>query len=934
MNIKKIIATALLLIAFYQGWAQLIPLDPNVRTGKLSNGFTYYIRHNEEPKNRVVFYLVNKVGSVLEDDDQQGLAHFMEHMSFNGTKNFPKNQLVDYLQKAGVRFGADLNASTSFDETIYQLPVPSDKPEIVQLGLQIMRDWAQDAILDSTEIEKERGIVMEEMRLGKGAADRLRTKYFPIIVNKSIYASRLPIGIPNVITKFKPSAIQRFYHDWYRPNLQALIVVGDIDVDAIERNIKDKFSDLKNPDKEKPRPAYEIPLTGMNQFIAMTDPEVTATSAELIIKQPKLDLHTVENYRQSIARELINIMIGDRYSEVQRQPNPPYLNAGAAIGGFIANLDNYSLTVTAKPGELENGFKAAWRINEQARRYGFTATELERAKTVYFSQINASWKEKSKTSSEGYVNEYVQHFLKGTAAPGIDFEYALVKDLLPTLSVDELNTSFKKMIKTGDRDILITAPEKDKTLLPTQKAFMSWIAAVEKEKLTAYHEEVSTKNLLDKAPVAGKISKTEYNKALNITTMILSNGVKVLLKPTDFRNDEIIFTGVSEGGTSLYSDADFRSAEAANLIPSFGAGNYDDAAISKYLAGKQFSVRPVVNERQQGINGSSTVEDLEQALQLMYAYFTQPRKDTVLFNNFMARSKAALANAQRDPTKAFNDTVSAVLSNYNVRRAPQTIATIDQIDLDKAFKIYQERFSDASGFTFVFTGSIDTNAIKPLLERYIASLPALDKKEQARDLNLEIPAGKITKAVHRGTEDKASVLLVLSGPFDYSFENELKMDALKENIQIRLLERLREDEGGVYSPRVGVATTKLPHGRFSLTISFGCAPQNVENLIASAMDEISKIRTSGPSQVNLEKFKAETQRSIELQLKSNNFWHNYVVEQLLNSEPLEAIGQYNYILGKMTVADVQETANKYLSDKNFIRIVLLPNGKAQKGSKK
>ncbi|PJJ84654.1 M16 family metallopeptidase [Mucilaginibacter auburnensis] len=533
-------------------------------------------------------------------------------------------------------------------------------------------------------------------------------------------------------------------------------------------------------------------------------------------------------------------------------------------------------------------------------------------------------KEKNKTRSDSYVNEYVQYFLHGTASPGIDFEHTLVKGALSKITLDELNAYIKGIIKDAGRDILITAPDKDKASLPTEDVFMGWIKSVEKENLTAYHEEANSLSLLSKAPVAGKIIKTQHDKKLNIITITLSNGIKVLLNPTDFRNDEILFTGVSAGGTSLYSDAEYRSADAANMIPSFGAGNYNNAQLSKYLSGKQLSVRPSIGERQQVINGGSTVSDLEPALQLMYAHLTQPRKDTALFKGVIARSKAALVNRMNDPTSVFNDTVNAVLSNHNIRRASQTVATLNKINLDRAFNIYKERFADASGFTFVFTGSIDTTAIKPLLEKYIASLPAKNRKEEAKDLHINIPEGQISKTVYKGTEAKANVILVFSGLFDYSFANNVKMDALKENIQLRLIERLREQEGGVYSPSIRASTSKIPQGRFSLTVSFGCAPQNVEKLIASTLDEVKKVRTNGPEQVNLDKFKAETQRSIELQLKSNSFWQNYIVSQVQNKEPLNVINEYSQYVDRVTAADVKEMANKYLNGKNFIRMVLLP----------
>jgi zinc protease len=924
MNIKILFISGLIISLFCTAKAQDIPFDPAVRTGKLANGFTYYIRHNEEPKNRVVFYLANKIGSVLEDEDQRGLAHFMEHMSFNGTTHFPKNELVNYLQKAGVRFGADINAYTGFDETVYQLPLPSDNPEVLKNGIEIMHDWTQGALLDPVEIDKERGVVLEEKRLGKGADERMRRVYWPVILNNSRYSVRIPIGIDTVLNNFKPEAIKRFYHDWYRPDLQALIVVGDIDVDQMEKIIKTKFADLKNPVNEKFRTKYTVPLTGINQFVTVTDPEMTSTKAEVIIKLPELPLHTTADYRESIVRELFNTMLSERYSELSRQADPPFLSGGAGISNFMGGLDSYGVNVTAKPGELERGFKAVWRENERVKRFGFTTTELNRAKYSYLNQFKSLLIEKNKNPSENYVKEYLQYFLHGTASPGIDYEYNLVNNDLQGITIDELNTLVKTLNGLTDRDILIMAPEKEKANLPDEQLFTSWMKAVENEDIQAYKDETSNEILLKAQPIAGKIISEKKDGHTGVTTLVLSNGIKVLLKPTDYKNNQIIFTGFSSGGTSLYNDTDFQSASAANIIPSFGAGNYNTTQLNKYLAGKQLSMQPFVSERAQGINGSTVNNDLEDALQLMYAFLTEPRKDSVIFKGMIARSKAGMANRFNDPNSVFQDTTSAVLGNHNMRRTGPSLEKLEQVNLDKAYAIYKERFANESGFTFVFVGSIDTLTIKPLLAKYLGGLPVAGKTERAKDLHINIPAGIIGRTVYKGTEPKATVNLVFSGRFDYSMENKQKLDALKETLEIRLLERLREDESGVYSPSTKIATSKYPEGRYSLTISFGCAPQNVEKLVASALDEIEKIKTAGPLQVNVDKFKAENQRAIETALKTNDFWLGYLTGQLQNQENLNQIDDYSKQLNIITPADVKDMADKYLSGKNYIKLVLLP----------
>ncbi|WP_285057548.1 M16 family metallopeptidase [Pedobacter ginsengisoli] len=902
-----------------------LPLDPAVRTGKLPNGFTYYIRHNEEPKNRVTFYLANKVGSILETEEQRGLAHFLEHMSFNGTKHYPKNKLVDYLQKSGVRFGADLNAYTNFDETVYQLPIPSDKPELVQGGLQIMRDWAQDATLDPLEMDKERGVVLEEKRLRKGAGERMREVYFPVILNQSRYAGRLPIGVDTVLNNFRPETLKSFYRDWYRPNLQALIVVGDINVDEIEKSIKAKFGDLKNPVKEKPRTVYTVPLKGANHFISVTDKENRATFAEIMIKHPEQKIRTAADYRNMIIRSLFNDMLSDRYEEVTRQADPPYISGGGSITNFLNSLDVYSARVTVKPGQLEKGLKAVWRETVRVKKFGFTETELERAKKNYLNILEFSLKEKDKTASARYVGEYLQYFLKGTAAPGITEEYRLTQKDMLTISVQDINAVSRAIVKSRDRDILITAPESEKVGLPNQSTVEDWLAQVEAEPLQPYKDETSKLPLLAREPVPGKTVKLETDEVIHTTTLTLSNGVKVVLKPTDFQNNQIILSGFAPGGSSLYSGADIQSAKYAATIASLGGlGNYTVGELRKCLADKQAGVGVTISENYQSMGGGSATKDAETMLKLVYANFTEPRMDKVMFDGFINRNKAALANRSNDPNVVFADTAIAVLNQGNIRRTSPSAATFDQIDPNRSLEIYRERFSDASNFTFVITGSFNIDELKPLLEKYLGGLPSTFKSESYKDLDIHPPAGVIEKTVYKGTELKSQANLIFTGTFDYSDGEQIQLDALKEVLQIRLTERLRENESGVYSPRVGQSVSKYPQARYNFSVSFGCNPQNVEKLIASALDEIAKIKTSGPLQVNVDKYKAEVQRTQETNLKSNNWWLDYLVASLQNHDDLHSLNNYDLELSKVTPESIKAIANKYLSGKNYIRLVLMP----------
>lgn len=925
LNAQTVVKSKPATTATKQTASEIIPLDPAVRIGKLPNGFTYYIRKNVEPKNRVQLYLANKIGSIMENDDQRGLAHFMEHMGFNGTKNFPKNDLVNYLQKAGVRFGADLNAYTSFDETVYQLPIPSDDPEVLKNGIQIMRDWAQDATLDVAEIDKERGVVLEEKRLGKGAQQRMQDKYLPMLFNNSRYSDRLPIGTEEVLKNFSAETIKQFYKDWYRPDLQALIVVGDIDVDAMEKTIKAKFSDLKNPLKPRQRTKYSISLLNKNQFIAVTDKEFPVSVAQIMIKHPESKLITATDYRNSIIRSLFNSMIGTRFADMSKQADPPFLQAGANISGFLAGLDMYNVFVVAKPGEMERGFKAILTETERVKRFGFTQTELDRAKQSYLTNMESSFKEKDKTPSESLVKEYLRNFLEQEASPGIEYEYKMANSMTGGISLSDLNNLAKKYITDVNRDVIIMGPEKDKDNLPDEAKVESWISGTKQSDISAYVDQLSDKPLLSEKLSGGKVISESKIPEIGISEFKLSNGIKVILKPTDFKNDEISFSAFSPGGSSLYSDADFQSAQYATaIIRNGGLAEFNSVQLPKLLSGKRVSVSPFITERSEGISGSTSPKDLETALQLTYLYFTQPRKDAETFKGLIAQQKGGLANRGNDPNSVFADSVAAILGNYNVRRTGPTVEKINQVSLDRAFEIYKDRFADASDFTFVFVGSFKPEEIKPLLEQYLGSLPSGNRKEAAKDLGIKIPAGKIDKKIYKGQEPKASVRLVFSGDYTWSEKHNNQLDALAEVLTIKLIERLREDEGGVYGVGARASYSKFPKSRYTFSISFGCAPENVEKLISSTLDEINKIRVNGALAGDIEKFIAEESRTTETQLKDNGFWLGYLTNQLQNEDDPKQILTYLESLKELNPESLKATVQYRLNPDNFIRIVLLP----------
>lgn len=915
----------LLLVCFTPGFAQPVPFDPAVRTGRLPNGFTYYLRHNNEPKQRVVFYLANKIGSMQEEEDQRGLAHFLEHMSFNGTKHYPKNQLLEYLERSGVRFGADLNAYTGFEETVYQLPLPSDDTALVRNGLQIMCDWAGNALLETEEINKERGVVLEEKRQRSGAGQRLQDLSLPLQVNHSRYALRLPIGTEAVLNHFTPDALRRFYKDWYRPNQQALIVVGDIDVKAIEEQVRKLFGDLKNPVNERAVIKYTIPLTGKNQFLAATDPALTTTEINVLIKQPAVPLKTKSDFRTHIVRSLFNQALSGRLGELGTRPAPPFIQAEAGLSAYMGGLDAFSVNIVPKPGQLKAAFDAVWTEVVRLQQGGLTQTEFERGKLAYLNSMENIYKEKSKIPSDAYVQDYLAWFLHGTAAPGIEQEYALARGLINTITPDEVNALARTAIKPVNRDIMVFAPDKEKASLPTEAQVNAWINTITQQKLADWQDAVPDQRLMTTLPVAGRIVGRERIDSIGVAMYTLGNGVKVWVKPTNFRNDEILFNAFSQGGTSLYPDSLYlQAAAASSLIPANGVAAFGPVELGKLLTGKSAQVQMYVQDRYEGLSGGSTVKDLETALQLTHLYFTQPRYDATLFSNHIQASKAVVLNRANNPEVVFNDTVNTLLGGYHYRRQPPATAKLDSLRPDKIYAIYKERFANAGDFTFVFTGSIDTTTFLPLIERYLGSLPATGVKEVAKDPGIYIPEGRFSKTVYKGKDNKAIVKLYYSGDYTFNSTNNTQLAALGAVLQYHMTARIRELEGGAYTPRAFANPVKYPRSRYLIAIEFTCAPQNVEKLIAAAQHEISKVQAGGVSDDDVEKFKAEQVRLRETQLQTNGFWQGWLTYVLQNQENPTGLFHQRERLQGVTRQSVQQAAQQFINDKNYIRLLLLP----------
>ncbi|MBB6502253.1 M16 family metallopeptidase [Pedobacter cryoconitis] len=921
--------TALLAVNTTVSGQTKIPDDPAVKIGRLSNGLTYYIRRNTEPKNRAELYLANRVGSLMENDDQQGLAHFTEHMAFNGTKDFPKNEIINYLQKAGVRFGADLNAYTAFDQTVYQLPIPTDSAEVFRTGFKILANWAGKISMDGAEIDRERGVIIEEDRQrGKNAQERISKQLLPLLLKDSRYAIRIPIGKVDLLKTFTHDKIRNFYADWYRPDLQAVIAVGDFDVNEVEKLIIANFSVLKNPLNERERLKYDLPDNQTPLIKIVTDPEQQYNVAFAIWKQRGNIVKTTEDQRKNIIYSMINAMLSARFQEILQKGNPPFLFGQSSFGayqdGLVPGINAFQTIVASKSGkELQSAFTAAIAESERAVKFGFLQAELDVVKKNMEAGNEISLREKDKTPSSSFMGEYLSNFLTGSAMGSIEFNYADTKKNLRTITLPEVNALAKALITKDNQLLIVQAPEKDKADLPGPAQLLAVLDNAGKN-LKPYQDNTVKKPLLAKTPVPGKITAEKKFEDIGVTQWTLSNGIRVLLKPTDFKNDQVIFSSFSKGGTSIAPPLDYQSAEYAGIIPESGVGDFNPTQLDKLLAGNTGRANAYIGDLYQGFTGSASPKDLENAFKMVYASALTPRKDAEIFKKSISDYKVSLENKNSDPGSVFADTAQAVLSSYNKRSMPYTLADLGKISLDKSFAFFKDRFADLGEQTFVFVGNFDPKTIKPLVELYIASLPTLNKKQNFADLGAAPPKGIVSKTVHKGLEDKATVQLYLHGDYDYTAENNVQLDALKSALENKILERLREKESGVYSPGVSLNVSKYPKAHYYFTISFSCATANVEKLIAAAMDEVKTIRTNGATPEDIIKYKSEEQRQQELNLRDNDYWLAYLTTRLKYGDPLNQLLTEKQRVSTVTVESSKATAKKFLAAENYIRLVLLP----------
>ena len=912
-----------------------LPLDPAVARGTLSNGLTYYIRNNEEPRDRAQLSLVVKAGSVLEEEQQRGLAHFVEHMAFNGTERFAKQEIVDYLESIGSTLGADLNASTGFDSTMYFLEIPTDDAEILENAFRILSDWAYAISFEPEEVELERGVVLEEWRFSQGFSSRFQNNLIPLLFGSSRYAERAPIGLTEVIESAPVEELKAYYERWYRPNLMAVVAVGDFEPDLIEAKIRQYFAPPPEGEAGEPRaavaaptmlPSYAVPDNAEAIVDVFTDPEAPSTQVTLVRKVAPESGRDVVAFQRFAVEELAFMMLNARLFERGQTPDPPYLWSGTGRSAFVRPLDILTFTIVSEQAGTERGFEALLEELQRASRHGFTAGELDREKANLLSSAESDYKQRDQQPSAGLAAEYRSHFLTGTPAPGIEIEWALFQAVLPRISLAEVDAVAASWTAPGNTVLLVLGPE---AIDPTGGAALAAVLQAQLEGADAltvepYADTFGDVPLLASIPAPGSIVAEEQLAAIDAVRWTLSNGVTVIAKQTDFRDDEVQFTSFSPGGHSLVADADHVSAlHAAAIASGSGVGEHDSVALDKLLAGKRVSVSPFINGLFEGLGGSASPEDLETMFQLVWLYATAPRLDPTYFATYEASLRSVAETRPTQPDAVLYDRVNTLLASEHFRRRPLSLELIEELSLDRAEAVYADRFADLGDATFVFVGAFDWDELRSLTATYLASLPSGGRSEDWRDVGIDPPPGVVDEVVRSGIEPRSNTIWVFGGDAEWAEGETLALDVAGEMLGIRLRERVREQLGGTYAIFVSAGASLIPDPEYQFVIIFGSDPARVDELLGEVAVELDWLRAGG-DQEYLDTVKEQLRSSREEQLRENAFWLNQIRAAAQQGRPLDDIVRFDERLAALTLEDIAAVAGRSLPRDRYVRVALFP----------
>ncbi len=903
------------------------PLDAKVKTGTLDNGMRYYIRANKNPEKRADFYIVHNVGAIQENDDQNGLAHFTEHMAFNGTKNFPKKGILNFCEGIGVKFGTNINANTGVERTMYLITnVPLLREGITDTALLILHDWSNYISFEDAEVDAERGVIREEWRVYGSADERMDIKLMPTIYKDSKYAKRNVIGDTAVINHFKYQTIKDFYHKWYRTDLQGIVVVGDFDENVMEAKIKKLFNTIPKPQNITAKEEYPLPNNKEALIGLATDKEATETVVNVFFKHEpvKDNMKNLGYLRAQLVRNIINSMFAQRMMELSRKENPPFMMAFSYYGQFTRAKDAF-IGIAQAPNN--QGLKALGALLIEMQRmklYGFITSEFERAKIEMLRRYESQNIDRDKRKNRELVRQIISNFSSNEPNPGVEYMYQFAKDMMPEITLDEINKEAKNYVTDENCIVTITGPEQQGVTLPTEQEIRNLLNTYKSAKIEPYVDNLSGKKLVDKEIKSGKVESITTNKVLGTTEWTLSNKMKIVFKPTEFKDDELLIQGYSNGGSSLLKDAEMPSANFfGEVVNQMGVGDFSVTDLVKMTAGKQVSVGLGLSGDQQTVNARTSPKDLETAMQLIYLYFTNPRWNEIDYKTWLDKQKATYINADAEPRKAFSDTLTAMLYNHHPRIRTKSYKLLDEISLEKMKAIYKDRFADAGSFTFQFVGKVNPDEIKPLIEKYLASLPTISRKEVYKDNNVRQPKGKVTNDFLRENKTpRTSVFVNYNGTCGYTIDDRLMSATLRHILELRYTESIREKEGGTYGVSLRFTVNKYPVPTFLFNISFDTDPQKADKLLTIVDAEIKTIVENGPTEVDLQKAKEYFGKQRQEDMKENNWWSYILSDYYFNG--LDYLTEYDAKVKALTVKLVHEYAKKVLTQGNVIKVVMRP----------
>jgi zinc protease len=908
---------------------QVLAPDPEVRVGRLDNGLTYYVRANRRPEKRAELRLVVNAGSLLEEEDQRGLAHFVEHMAFNGTENFAKQEIVDYLESIGMSFGPEVNAYTSYDETVYNLVVPTDNPAVLETGVQILEEWAHHISFAPDEVTKERPVIVEEWRLGRGAEARMQEQQLPVLFRGSRYAERRPIGKLEIIETADAQKLLRFYRDWYRPELMAVVAVGDFDPSTVVELIQRRFGGLQGPQAPRERASYAVPPHEETLYAPATDPEATSSRVGIYVKHPVRIVRTEADYRQELVEAMYNGMLNDRFQELARQPEAPIVAAASLTRRLVRASQVYILLARVRDQRIAAALQLLLTEIQRTRLHGFTASELERQKSRLLTGIEQLYKDRENLESESLADACAANFLDGDPLLSVELEYRLFQEQIPGITLEEVDAVTDGLFSEDNRVVLVNAPAGEKAAVPDRQEVLGLFREVAAGPVAPYEDSVSQAPLLAGAGElpGGRIVDRSSVAEVGVELWRLNNGVRVVLKPTDFKEEQILFTAFSPGGNSLVSDREFVAAlTAAAVVSEGGVNGFPATELRKKLAGKEVTVSPWIGELYEGFRGSTRPEDLETLFQMIYLYATEPRRDGEAFAAFRERIKANIENRQASPLAVFFDEVQRTISQGHFRSRPWSLELLQEMSLDASLRVYRDRFADFGDFTFLFVGSFTPAQLEPLVRRYLGSLPAAGRVESWRDTGVNPPRGVVRREVRKGLEPQSRVEILFTGRTDWSLEEQLRLEALKEALDVRLREQVREEAGGSYDVGVEAQLERYPDQEYIVSVGFGCAPDQVERLSSLVFAQIADFRETGPEDKELIKVRELLLREHEQNLRENEYWLGSLQLVYMNDLDPRELLSFDARVEALSRESLRQTALQLLDPENYIRVVLLPEG--------